>query len=82
MPGLLLSDLVLTEQEGEEHQHPSIVDDPPHIYVALSEALPIGWVAGNILWHQQGHTGNGGLSDYLCKAGEAEQGSFGFTVVI
>jgi len=34
--------LVLAEQEWQQHQHASIVDDPPHVNVTLSEALAIG----------------------------------------
>lgn len=34
--------LVLAEQEWEQHQHASIMDDPPHVNVTLSEALAIG----------------------------------------
>ena len=37
----LVPNLMLAEQEGQKHQHPSIMDDPPHIYVAFSEALSI-----------------------------------------
>ena len=35
--------LVLAEEEGQQHQHASIVDDPPHVNVPLGEALSVGW---------------------------------------
>lgn len=66
----VVSDLVLAEQERQEHQHASIMDNPPHVYMAFSETLSIGWVAGNILWNQQGHAGYSGLSDNLCRGTE------------
>lgn len=40
---------MLSQQEGQKHQHASIMDDPPHIYVTFGEALPIGRVGGDIL---------------------------------
>lgn len=61
---------MLAQQEGQEHQHASIMDDPPHIDVALSEALSIGRVAGDILRNQQGHTGYSRLSDHLCTGAQ------------
>lgn len=35
--------LVLAEQEGQQHQHASIMNDPPHVDVTLCEALTVGW---------------------------------------
>lgn len=64
---------MLAQQEGQKHQHASIVDNPPHIYVALSEALSIGRVAGDILWNQQGQTGYSCLSDHLCRGKEKKE---------
>lgn len=57
---------MLAEKEWQQHQHASIMDNPPYIYVALSEALSVGWIAGDIFRNQQGHTGHGRLSDHLC----------------
>lgn len=34
--------LVLAQEEGQEHQHASVVDDPPDVDVTLGEALSIG----------------------------------------
>lgn len=58
---------MLAQQEGQEHQHASIMDNPPHIYVAFSEALSIGRVAGDIFRNQQGQTSYSCLSNHLCK---------------
>lgn len=41
--------LMLTQQEGQKHQHAPVMDNPPNIYVAFSEAFAVGWVAGDIL---------------------------------
>lgn len=40
---------MLTKQEGQKHEHAPVVDNPPHIYVAFSEALSVGRVAGDVL---------------------------------
>lgn len=61
-----VSDLMLAEQEWQQHQHASIMDNPPYIYVAFSEALAVGRIAGDIFRNQQGHTGHGRLSYHLC----------------
>lgn len=66
----LVSHLVLAQQEGQKHQHASVMDNPPHIYVAFSEALSIGRVAGDILGNQQGQTGYSCLSNHLCRGTE------------
>ena len=61
--------LVLFEQEGQQHEHASVVDDPPHVDVSLGEALAVGREAGDVLRDQQRQTGHGALSDHLCGAG-------------
>lgn len=66
----LLSDLMLSKQKWQKHQHASIMDDPPHIYVALGEAFAVRWVTGDVLGNQQCHTGNRSLSNYLCRGSE------------
>lgn len=66
----VVSDLMLAEQEWQKHQHASIMDNPPHIYVAFSKALSIGRVAGDIFRNQQGQTGYSCLSYYLCRGTE------------
>lgn len=61
--------LVLAEEEGQQHQHASIVDDPPHIDVALSEALSVGREGRDVLGHEQSQVSCGGFSDQLCRRG-------------
>lgn len=34
--------LVLAQEEGQEHQHASVVDDPPDVDVTLGKALSVG----------------------------------------
>lgn len=51
------SDLVLTQQEGQQHKHPPIVDDPPDIYVALRAGLTVAGKQGDVFGHQQGQVG-------------------------
>lgn len=58
---------MLAQQEGQKHQHAAIMDDPPHIYVAFSEALSIWWVVGYVFGDQQSQTGLSGLSNHLCR---------------
>lgn len=60
------SNLVLLQQEGQQHQHASIMNDPPHVYVAVGEAFTVGGETADVLWHQQGQTGHRRLSDRLC----------------
>lgn len=59
--------LVLSEEEGQQHQHASIVDDPPHINVTLSEALSIGREGCDVLRDKQSQVSSGGFSDQLCR---------------
>lgn len=33
--------LVLAQKKGKEHEHASVMDNPPHVNVALSETLSI-----------------------------------------
>lgn len=58
---------MLAQEEGQKHQHASIVNNPPHIYVAFSETLSIGWIVCNILRNQQGYTGYSCLSNHLYR---------------
>lgn len=58
--------LVLAEQEGQQHQHASIMDDPPHVDVTLSEAFAVGREGCDILWDQQSQVSGCGFSDQLC----------------
>lgn len=70
---------MLLEQEGQQHEHAPIVDDPPNINVALSEGLRIAWVEGHILGHQQGQACSCGDPDgaYGDKSGWRSEGTSG-----
>lgn len=58
--------LVLAEEEGQQHQHASVVDDPPHVNVALGEALSVGREGGDVLGDEQGQVSRGSFPDQLC----------------
>ncbi len=58
--------LVLAEEEGQQHQHASIMNDPPHVNVTLGETLSAWREGRDVLGHQQGFTGSGGFSYQLC----------------
>lgn len=59
--------LVLAEQEGEQHQHASIVHNPPHINVSFGEALAIGRVGGDVFRDKQSQVSGGGFPNQLCS---------------
>jgi hypothetical protein len=44
--------LVVAKQEGQQHQHASIVHDPPDVDAALREALRVPRKHGDILGDQ------------------------------
>lgn len=69
--------LVLAQQERQEHQHSSIMDDPPDIDVSLSEALAIGRICSDVLWHQKSQVSSRGLPHNLYKR-EKSQHTNGF----
>lgn len=58
---------MLAEKEGQQHQHASIVDDPPHVNVTLGEALSIGREGSDVLRDEQCQVSSGGFSDQLCR---------------
>lgn len=60
-----LNHLVLFEQEGEQHQHSSIVDNPPHIDVAICEAFMVAWVKGHIFGDHQSQVGSCGAANCI-----------------
>lgn len=64
--------LVLAEEEGQEHQHASIMDDPPNIDVTLGEALSVGREGRDVLRDEQGQVSRRGLSHQLCVQREAK----------
>lgn len=69
---MLVSHLVLAQEEGQEHQHASVVDDPPDVDVALGEALSVGREGRDVLGDEQGQVGRRGFSHQLCVQREAE----------
>lgn len=44
--------LVLSQQKGQQHQHASIMNHPPHINGALAQALLVGGETVHILSHE------------------------------
>lgn len=59
----MFNHLVLFEQEGEQHQHSSIVDNPPHVNVAICEAFMVAWVKGHIFGDHQSQVGSCGAAN-------------------
>ena len=57
-------DLVLPQQEGEQHEQPPVVDHPPHVYVALHAVL-VARKPVDPLGNQHGEVTAGGRSDAL-----------------
>lgn len=48
------TDLVLSQQEGQQHQQASVVHHPPHVDGPLPQAVLIGGESVHVLGHQQG----------------------------
>lgn len=48
---------MLAEQEGQQHQHPPIVDDPPDVDVALCAGLTVAGEQRDVFGHEQGQVG-------------------------
>lgn len=63
--------LVLAEEEGQQHQHPAVMDDPPDINVALCVGLTIIGKQRDVLGHQQGQVGCRGHPHCVWKRGGA-----------
>lgn len=57
---------MLFEEERQKHQHPSIVDDPPHINVAICEAFVVARVERHIFGYHQGKMGCRGTANRAC----------------
>ena len=57
-----LAHLMLAQQEGQKHEHATIMHDPPHIDVALQVALMVAGVEGNVLGYKQGQVGSCGAA--------------------
>ncbi|TNN76500.1 hypothetical protein EYF80_013365 [Liparis tanakae] len=58
--------LVLSEKEGQQHQHASVVDDPPDVDVTLGEALSVGREGGDVLGDEQSQLRGQDTSTALC----------------
>lgn len=48
---------VLAQQEGQQHQHPPIMYDPPDVDVALCARLAVAGEQRDVFGHQQGQVG-------------------------
>lgn len=51
---------MLAQQEGQQHEHPAVMDDPPDIDVALGAGLAVAGEQRDVFGHQQGEVGCGG----------------------
>lgn len=49
-----LKHLVLAQEEGQQHQHAAIMDDPPDVDVAVCVGLTVGREQRYVFGHQQG----------------------------
>ena len=67
-------DLVLPQQEGEQHEQPAVMDHPPHVYVALHAVL-VARKPVDPLGNQHGEVTAGGRSDALWGGGGGDEGS-------
>lgn len=56
----LFSCLVLSQEERQKHQHPAVMDDPPHIDVALCAGLGVAREQGDVFGHQKRKVGRCG----------------------
>lgn len=66
--------LVLSEQEGQQHQQAAVVYDPPHVDGALLKPFLIGREVVDVLGHQQGLVGGRGFPHRLCERREQRSG--------
>lgn len=64
--------LVLAQEEGQQHQHASVMDDPPHIDVTLGKALAVGREGRDVFGYEQGQVSCSGFSHQLYKEDKAE----------
>lgn len=54
---------MLFEQKRKQHQHPSVMHDPPHIDAPFIVTLVVTGVEGHIFGDQQGEVCCGGATD-------------------
>lgn len=59
--------LVVPQQEGQQHEHASVVHDPPDVNAALGEALRIPGKHGNVLGDQQGQVSSCSFPDQFWR---------------
>lgn len=57
--------LVVPQQEGQQHEHASVVHNPPDVDAALGEALGVPGKHRNVLGDQQGQVTSSGFPDQL-----------------
>lgn len=67
------TDLVLSQQEGQQHQHAAIVHHPPHVDGSLPQAVLIGGETVYVLGHQQSLMGRRALPHRLWRRSEREK---------
>ena len=67
---------MLAEQKGQQHQHASVVDHPPHVDGALGQPLLVARELVHVLGHQQGLMGCCGLAHGLCTSDSRRQYDF------
>lgn len=59
--------LVLPQQEGQQHEQPPVVHDPPHVDVPVAEALLVLRKQIHVLGHQQGLMRRRGVAHGVCR---------------
>lgn len=57
---------MLLEEKRQQHEHPSIVDNPPHVNTAICEAFVVARVERHIFGYHQGKMCSCGAADCAC----------------
>lgn len=57
---------MLSEEEGQQHEHASVVHHPPHVDGALGQPLLVAGEVVHVFGHQQSLVGRSGLPHSLC----------------
>lgn len=65
--------LVLFEEKRKQHQHASVVHNPPHIDVALIVTLVVAGVESHVFGNQQSQVGCSCAANSTCQTGEEQQ---------
>lgn len=58
---------MVSQQEGQQHEHAPVVHNPPHVNAALREALRVPGKHGNILGDQQGEVAGCSFPDQFLE---------------